>query len=116
MLQCRGNIDAEQVFGSGHFYLPYFCYSPYMSTMYATITSKGQITLPVAARRALGLREGQKVGIRIEADSLVIDAPRAVESVRALIRAEAQERGTWGTVPTSGEGWAARAEDFRADA
>ncbi|MDR1998837.1 MAG: AbrB/MazE/SpoVT family DNA-binding domain-containing protein [Frankiaceae bacterium] len=84
--------------------------------MYATITSKGQITLPAAARRALGLREGQKVGIRIEQDSLVIEAPRDIDSVRALIRAEAEARGTWGTIPTSGQGWAARAEDFRADA
>ena len=89
---------------------------PYMAAMYATITSKGQITLPVAARRALGLKEGQRVGIRIENDALVIEAPGSIESVRAAIRAEAEERGTWGDVPMSGEGWTARAEDFRADA
>jgi len=87
-----------------------------MSTMYATITSKGQITLPAAARRALGLRQGQKVGLRIEEDSLVIEAPRGIEAVRAVIRAEAEARGTWGTIPTSNEGWAARVEDFRVDA
>lgn len=82
-----------------------------MGPMYATITSKGQITLPAAARRALGLHEGQKVGIRIEGDSLVIDRPRSLDSVRAKIREEAEAHGTWGRVPVAGDGWAARAED-----
>ncbi|QHN19651.1 AbrB/MazE/SpoVT family DNA-binding domain-containing protein [Gordonia amarae] len=82
--------------------------------MYATITSKGQITLPVEARRALGLREGQKVSVRVEGNSLVIDAPESVESLRARIREEATRRGTWGIVPAAGDGWTARAEDFRA--
>lgn len=86
-----------------------------MTTMYATITSKGQITLPAAARRALGLQEGQKVGIRIEGDSLVIDRPRNLDAVRAKIREEAEARGTWGLVPVAGDGWTARAEDFRGD-
>lgn len=87
-----------------------------MTTMYATITSKGQITLPAEARRALGLREGQKVSIRVEGDSLVIDRPRDLHELRAQIREEAEARGTWGRVPVSGEGWGARAEDFRANA
>lgn len=86
-----------------------------MTHLYATITSKGQITLPAAARRALGLHEGQRVGIRIEGDSLVIDRPGNIESVRATIRQEARERGTWGRVPLAGDGWAARAEDLSAD-
>ncbi len=83
--------------------------------MYATITSKGQITLPAAARRALGLHEGQKVSIRVEGDTLVIDRPHDLDELRARIRREAEERGTWGRVPVSGDGWDARAEDFRAD-
>ncbi|HRN29880.1 MAG TPA: AbrB/MazE/SpoVT family DNA-binding domain-containing protein [Terrimesophilobacter sp.] len=86
-----------------------------MSEMYATITSKGQITLPVGARRALGLVEGQKVSIRIEGDALVIDAPRDIVATRAKLRAEAIEKGTWGRVPVAGDGWAARAEDHRED-
>ena len=64
-----------------------------MTIMYATITSKGQITLPAAARRALGLHEGQKVGIRVEGDSLVIDRPPSLDAVRAKIREEAEARG-----------------------
>ncbi|HQV19410.1 MAG TPA: AbrB/MazE/SpoVT family DNA-binding domain-containing protein [Gordonia sp. (in: high G+C Gram-positive bacteria)] len=86
-----------------------------MTSMYATITSKGQITLPAEARRALGLHEGQKVSVRVEGNSLVIDAPQSIDALRARIRKEAVEHGTWGTIPTAGDGWTARAEDFRAD-
>jgi len=83
--------------------------------MYATVTSKGQITLPAAARRVLGLRSGQKVAIHVGDNSLTIDAPGDIMSLRALAREQAEAVGTWGTVPTSGDGWAARAEDYRAD-
>ena len=86
-----------------------------MSMMYATITSKGQITLPAAARRVLGLRAGQKVAIHVGESSLTIDAPSSIESVRQLLRFDAERAGTWGTVPVSGDGWAARAEDYRAN-
>lgn len=82
--------------------------------MFATITSKGQITLPVAVRRALGLKPGQKVAVRVENESVIIDRPGDIESVRALLRQEAMKSGTWGRVPTSGDGWAARAEDYHA--
>lgn len=82
-----------------------------MSVAYTTITSKGQITLPVQLRRALGLRVGQKVSVRIEGDHLVIDPPHAVERLRDRLRTEAQERGTWGKVPVAGDGWQARATD-----
>lgn len=86
-----------------------------MSTMYATITSKGQITLPATVRRELGLRAGQKVSVRIQDDSVVIDRPGDVAAVRVRLREEAQKSGTWGHVPTAGEGWSARAEDYRAN-
>lgn len=85
-----------------------------MPDMYVTISSRGQITLPAEARRALGLHAGQKVSVRVEGDRLVIDRPRDIKSLRARIRAEAETRGTWGTVPHAGDAWAARAEDFRA--
>jgi AbrB family looped-hinge helix DNA binding protein len=85
-----------------------------MPDMYVTISSRGQITLPAEARRALGLHAGQKVSVRVEGDRLVIDRPRDIESLRARIRAEAETRGTWGTVPHAGDGWTARAGDFRA--
>lgn len=86
-----------------------------MTASYTTITSKGQITLPAEARRALNLRAGQKVAVSVEDGRLVIEAPRGIADVRARIRAEAEERGTWGAIPRAGDGWAARAEDFRAE-
>ena len=76
-----------------------------MTIAYTTITSKGQITLPAEARRALGLRPGQKVAVRLEGDHLVIDPPHDLESIRGLLRTEAENAGTWGTVPQAGEGW-----------
>lgn len=78
-----------------------------MNAMYATVTSKGQITLPVAARRALGLHEGQKLSVRVEGTSLVIDTPPDLHELRRRTRAEAEAKGTWGTIPTSNDGWAA---------
>ncbi|MCL1899058.1 MAG: AbrB/MazE/SpoVT family DNA-binding domain-containing protein [Promicromonosporaceae bacterium] len=86
-----------------------------MSTMCATITSKGQITLPATARRLLGLRAGQKVAIRGQDHSLTLEAPSDIESVRQLLRAEVERAGTWGMISAAGDGWAARAEDYRAD-
>lgn len=86
-----------------------------MTVAYTTITSKGQITLPAEARRALGLRPGQKVAVRLEGDHLVVDPPHDLESIRTRIRAEAEAAGTWGVIPHSGDGWAARAEDYRAE-
>jgi AbrB family looped-hinge helix DNA binding protein len=82
-----------------------------MSAMYATLTSKGQITLPVDARRKLGLQPGQKLSIRVDGDHLVIDPPRSADELRARIRKEAEAAGTWGHVATSGEGWTAHAQE-----
>ncbi len=81
-----------------------------MTIAYTTITSKGQITLPVAARRQLNLRAGQRVAVRVEGDHLVIDPPSSIDDVRAMLRTEAERQGTWGTIPHSGDGWAAQAE------
>ena len=87
-----------------------------MSAVYATITSKGPITLPASARRTLGLRAGQRVRVRIEDQSVVLDPPEDIAAVRAQIRRESEAAGTRGHVPTAGEGWAARATDYRAHA
>jgi AbrB family looped-hinge helix DNA binding protein len=38
----------------------------------ATISSKGQITLPAEARRAVGLKPGNRVAIETEAGRIVI--------------------------------------------
>lgn len=86
-----------------------------MTTMYATLTSKGQVTLPVAVRRALNLQPGQKLTVKVEGGSVVINAPSSVETVRTKLREEARKSGTWGHVPVAGEGWASRVEEHRAD-
>lgn len=78
-----------------------------MTTSYATVTSKGQITLPAHARRALGLVPGRKVAITIEGDHLVLESPVSLADVRTRLRAEAEAAGTWGQVPVAGDGWAA---------
>lgn len=81
-----------------------------MTIAYTVITSKGQITIPAEARRALGLNPGQKVGVRVDGDHLVIDPPQDLASIRARLRAQAEAAGTWGTIPHAGDGWAAYAE------
>lgn len=83
--------------------------------MYAALTSKGQITVPVAVRRALNLQPGQKLTVKVEDGSVVINAPSSVETVRTKFREEATKSGTGGHVPVAGEGWASRAEEHHAN-
>ena len=40
--------------------------------VFATVSSKGQITLPISARRALGIKEYDKVCIETEKDRITI--------------------------------------------
>lgn len=49
---------------------------------YAKVTEKGQITIPVAVRRALGLRPGDRVRFERNAQGAVILSPNdALETV-----------------------------------
>ena len=45
----------------------------------ATVTSKGQITIPKAVREELGLREGDRVAFRILDDGKVIVEPETID-------------------------------------
>lgn len=45
----------------------------------ATITSKGQITIPKAVRDELGLREGDRVAFRVLDDGKVVVEPETVD-------------------------------------
>lgn len=47
----------------------------------AKVTSKGQITIPIAIRKALGLREGDKV-LFMEQDGHVVMVNSTLEAVR----------------------------------
>ena len=83
-----------------------------MTTTYATMTSKGQITIPVNARRALHLQPGQRLAVHVEGDALMLSAPPDIDKLRNTIRKEAAAKGTWGTVPVANDGWNARAEEL----
>jgi len=41
----------------------------------ATVTSKGQVTIPASVREALGIRRGSRLLFQIENDELVIEEP-----------------------------------------
>lgn len=66
----------------------------------ATISSKGQITIPVEVRRRLGLRPGDKVRIEIEGDVAVLRAApgsytEALAGLGAEMFAEAGGAEAW---------------------
>jgi antitoxin PrlF len=50
----------------------------------ATISSKGQITLPAEARRAIGVSAGDRVHVRIVDGAIVIEPVRDFLSLRGL--------------------------------
>jgi AbrB family looped-hinge helix DNA binding protein len=45
----------------------------------ATITSKGQITIPKAVRDELGLREGDRIAFRVLDDGKVVVEPETID-------------------------------------
>jgi len=79
--------------------------------MYATVTSKGQITLPAQLRRQLRLTPGRKVAVRVEGNSLVLDAPPSLSEIQEELEAAARANGTWGKPYDSDASWAAAAVD-----
>ena len=50
------------------------------------VTQKGQVTIPLEVRRALGIRAGSDVQFRLEADGarLVIDPARAASEIEHM--------------------------------
>ena len=55
--------------------------------MIATVTSKGQLTLPVEARRRLGINPGTKVDVIITADDRmeVIPLTNSVKNLKGMV-------------------------------
>ena len=76
-----------------------------MSVMYATVTSKGQVTLPVELRRLLGIEPGQTVGFRQEGGKAVLEPAGDVQAVRATLERAARRNGTRGQVPDPSAVW-----------
>ncbi|MEY8517011.1 AbrB/MazE/SpoVT family DNA-binding domain-containing protein [Lachnospiraceae bacterium 29-84] len=55
----------------------------------AKVTSKGQVTIPIAIRNALGIREGDKILFMEEGDRVIITNA----STSALLKAQEAFRG-----------------------
>ncbi len=48
----------------------------------ATVTRKGQITLPKVVRRALGLRAGSQVTFKVEEERVILEKVPPVDAIR----------------------------------
>ena len=51
---------------------------------YATVSSKGQITLPAGARRALGIRPRDRVIIQVDRQRIVLRAAPGILSLAGM--------------------------------
>lgn len=60
------------------------------------VTQKGQVTIPLRVRRALGIRPGSDVDFQLEADGarLVVDGDHAAEEIARMRGAGAGELST----------------------
>lgn len=79
-----------------------------MREILSTITSKGQVTIPVEVRRHLGVRENDKIAFVIEDSGAVRMQPLPYPTVASL-------RGAAGSLPTPLT-WKAMREIARQDA
>jgi len=71
--------------------------------MYVRVTRKGQVTIPIAIRRALGIREGDILAVREESGRVVLERvglpepgePVGWEAYEELLRELERVRGAW---------------------
>jgi antitoxin PrlF len=59
----------------------------------ARLTSKGQITIPSAVRKALGLEDGDRVVFRVDGDSAILARTPDLLSLAGSIAVPAGKRG-----------------------
>lgn len=62
----------------------------------SNMTSKGQVTIPVAIRRKLGLKPGQSVRFSVSGESVKLEAQdwrKELEALGARVRAHMAARG-----------------------
>lgn len=65
----------------------------------ATVTSKGQVTLPKALRDALDIREGDVISFRVEVDHAVLVRPPNFVELAGTVEVPAEARNlTWSEV------------------
>lgn len=55
-------------------------------TRHAKFTSKGQITIPVDVRRALGFKDGDTIEIEMEADGIKLKPLRSIRHMAGIAR------------------------------
>ncbi len=68
----------------------------------ATLTSKGQITLPKPVREALGLREGDRVLFRVLDGRAVLSKVEDFLDLAGSVRVSPDKKGTdWPAIKTS---------------
>ncbi|MDR0284171.1 MAG: AbrB/MazE/SpoVT family DNA-binding domain-containing protein [Propionibacteriaceae bacterium] len=82
-----------------------------MSVMYATVSTKGQVTIPAEVRDALHITPGRRVGFRMTETGVHLEVPATIEEVRSMLRTALTKNGTWGKVYGNGDGWAAYVEE-----
>lgn len=59
----------------------------------ATISSKGQITLPSQHRRKLGIGPGSKVEVSVRGDELVLRPVQSLTELHGIFRNRARRKG-----------------------
>jgi antitoxin PrlF len=59
----------------------------------ATLTSKGQVTIPKAVRDELGLREGDRVAFRVLDDGTVVVEPETIDLLDLAGTLEPRRKG-----------------------
>lgn len=74
----------------------------------ATVTSKGQVTLPVSIRRALSIRTGDRLSFAVEADRIVVERAPDFLALAGSIPVPADLRGkSWAEIrELAHDGWA----------
>jgi len=57
------------------------------------VTRNGQITLPAAVRRAVGIKEGDLVAVTLEGEAIILTPKRLVDKSQAYFYTEAWQLG-----------------------
>jgi len=78
-----------------------------MSVMYATVSTKGQVTIPAEIRQAHGISPGRRVGFRVEDGRVSLELPAAIDDVRSTLQQAMKDQGTLGQPYQNGDGWTA---------
>ena len=65
----------------------------------ARISTKGQITLPAAARRTLGLKPKSRVEVEVRKDEIIIRRAKTIRDIAGLVHEDAKGKSDdWETV------------------